>query len=61
MLAIAVPARREPPLGDGQHRRACPPGAAARRWPASPLHPTGDQARCLAPERWWNPQKCGEL
>src|SRR5579883_3404772 len=43
MLAIAVPAHREPPRGDAGHRRASPPGAATRRcWP-SPCQPTGSR------------------
>src|SRR5579883_3058040 len=29
-------------------------GGRARRWPASPLRATWDQASWLAPERWWN-------
>src|SRR5579883_3178352 len=41
MVAIAVPARREPPRGDGGHRRASPPGAAARRWWPSSGQPAG--------------------
>jgi len=60
LLAIAGPARRETPHGSGQQRRACPPRAAARRWRASPLRPTGDQASWLAPERWGN-QKPGTI
>src|SRR5579883_1864693 len=28
-------------------------GELARRWPASPLRPTWDQASCLASESWW--------
>src|SRR5579883_2926678 len=42
--------------GDAGHRRAGARGGQARRWPASPLRPTWDQASCLAPERWWNPE-----
>src|SRR5579883_3176587 len=59
MLAIAVPARREPPPGAGGHRRASAPGAAARCWWPSPCQRARSR-RCkqrgewLAPESWWN-------